>query len=75
MVYFPATKNSEPICFEVDSTESLWYIKLKKLTCLSYVLKLTPPSHYGISESLDSLITDRFEVDSTESLWYTIGCK
>ncbi len=34
---------------EVDSTESLWYIILADVKRNGIVLKLTPPSHYGIS--------------------------
>ena len=34
--------------FEVDSTESVWYRKRANTSPLSFILKLTPQSQYGI---------------------------
>ena len=56
---------------EVDSTESLWYIAPTVACPPAPVLKLTPPSHYGIHNRQLNDLMDCSEVDSTESLWYS----
>ena len=58
MVYGMDISVDGDIGSEVDSTESLWYTCLA-LPCPALpVLKLTPPSHYGISlENIMETIT------------------
>ena len=48
MVYPPPQESAPFSCFEVDSTESIWY-RLYEVEGKPYlVLKLTPQSQYGI---------------------------
>ena len=49
MVYFFLLQRIEKDDFEVDSTESVWYIlRAESERCL-IILKLTPQSQYGIA--------------------------
>ena len=52
MVYIVQTPLNNGGCFEVDSTESIWYIDQDPATILYIVLKLTPQSQYGIESFL-----------------------
>ena len=48
MVYSLALFGSLCRCFEVDSTESIWYKRGENSRTETLVLKLTPQSQYGI---------------------------
>ena len=48
MAYEPEQRAGERERSEVDSTESLWYSRFGQQRGFQLVLKLTPPSHYGI---------------------------
>ena len=48
MVYPNSTSSSPSSCFEVDSTESIWYTSHCERRFTMLVLKLTPQSQYGI---------------------------
>ena len=58
--------------FEVDPTESIWYILFRQRKNSKSVLKLTPQSQYGIQDVLEVRYESSFEVDSTESIWYRL---
>ena len=48
MVYYDLLEARLDKCFEVDSTESIWYKLFALHRCPQSVLKLTPQSQYGI---------------------------
>ena len=72
MVYSSSMEKGPVGRSEVDSTESLWYRRIEATGSYALVLKLTPPSHYGIGQQINHQPPSRSEVDSTESLWYTM---
>ena len=51
MVYEKGVETMRKDGSEVDSTESLWYSPWEECCHSSSVLKLTPPSHYGIGRN------------------------
>ena len=48
MVYTGVAEAADMLNFEVDSTESVWYIHRAILELDQVILKLTPQSQYGI---------------------------
>ena len=72
MVYSVSYLRTRMSCFEVDSTESIWYTRHRSRQEKNIVLKLTPQSQYGIRWGWRRRRRMRFEVDSTESIWYIL---
>ena len=50
MVYPRDVRLNLYVRFEVDSTESIWYMRVAENPNFAPVLKLTPQSQYGIGQ-------------------------
>ena len=60
MVYALGNNYAGKSNFEVDSTESVWYIGIASISRTPFILKLTPQSQYGIKAGTRSGASTRF---------------